>query len=873
MRCARCGAENLSGRNFCGHCGARLAGKTEPLVVPLPRSEFRKTTAQHPTVFVGRADELGLLHQSLYEAENCRGRAIGIVGEPGIGKSRLLSEFRRQVAGRNARFVEGRCVSYGAGIPYSLVLDLLRSNCRIVEADRPYAIIAKIRSRLQEVGMELDTNSPVLLHLLGVSDVGYSATLPNAEAIKAKTFDVFRRLSIKASSQSPLVVMLEDLQWVDRVSEELIGFLVDSLADADMLLLATYRPGYQPPWLDRSNTSQIRLLPLSSVDSVDVVGSVLSREHLVDLVIEEIVAKAGGNSFFLEQLALHAGEAKGLRPDLTVPNTIHDVVMARIDRLPADTKRLLQTAAVIGRGFPVGLLNAVWKGSGSAEDHLRELGRLEFVCERIEAEGSIYEFRHALTQETAYASLSERDRRIHHGAVGEAIEELHRDRAGEVAELLAWHFGRSDEADKSVEYAILAGEKTQRRWANREALSYFDDALHRLDLLPDTQANRLHRIDAVIKQAEVKFALGQHADHVQALDRIRGLVDQSGDPRRRATWHYWRGFLRTLTGGRPDAAIDDCNEAIRVAAGAGLEEIRARAESCMAQIHLFTGKLRAAIETGERALASFEALGDLWWACRTLAHLSPAAIALGKWNVSLRYCRRIVEHGAVLDDLRPKVTGLWRMGATYIYQGDTLRGLQCCDEALALGALPYDAAMAKAVRGYGKIKGGEIDSGIADLSEAVGWFETSRLRYTHARYAVWLAEGHLRAGDRLAARPVIEDVLRTSRSTGYPYLEGVSHWLMAEYCAPEDLASAEPHAESAVEILQRIGARNDLARAILTRAALRQAVGDVTAARDLLDRADLIFRELGTLDEPARVRAAFAALNRGSTLPLLARGP
>jgi len=869
MRCAQCGAENSSGMNFCGHCGARLAGKTEPLV-SLRRSELRKTTAPHPSVFVGRADELRLLRRSLDEAENCHGQAIGIVGEPGIGKSRLLSEFRRQVAGRGASFAEGRCISYGTGIPYSLVLDLLRSDCRIVEADQPDAIIAKVRSRLQEMGMEPDASSPILLHLLGVSDVSYSAMLPNAEAIKAKTFEVFRRLIVKASSQSPLVVMLEDLQWVDKMSEELIGFLVDGLADARILLLATYRPGYQPPWLDRSNTRQIHLLPLSSVDSLDVVGSVLPSEHLVDLVVEEIVAKAGGNSFFLEQLALHAGEGRGLQSALTVPNTIHDVVMARIDRLPDDTKRLLQTAAVIGREFPLRLLNAVWQGSGSAEDHLRELSRLEFVYERVETEGSVYGFRHALTQETAYGSLPRRQRHSHHGAVGEALEKLHRDRAGEIAELLAWHFGRSDEADKSVDYAILAGEKAQLRWANREALSYFDDALQRLDLLSDTPANRLRRIDAVIKQAEVKFALGQHADHVQALDRIRGLVGQSGDPRRRAIWHYWRGFLHSLTGGRADAAIDDCNEAIRVAAGAGLEEVRARAESCLAQIHLFTGKLRAAIATGERALACFEALGDRWWACRTLAHLSPAAIALGEWSVSLRYCRRIVEHGAVLDDLRPKVTGLWRMGATYIYQGDTLRGRQCCDQALALGALPYDAAMAKTARGYGKIKSGEIDSGIADLSEAVGWFETSRLRYTHARFALLLAEGHLRRSDDTSARPLIENALETSRAMGYLHLEGLVCWLMAEYFAPDDPASAEPHAERAIEILARIGARNDLARAMLTRAALRQADGDVTAARGLLDRADLIFRELGTLDEPARVRAAFAALDRGSALPLLA---
>jgi tetratricopeptide (TPR) repeat protein len=374
--------------------------------------------------------------------------------------------------------------------------------------------------------------------------------------------------------------------------------------------------------------------------------------------------------------------------------------------------------------------------------------------------------------------------------------------------------------------------------------------------LSDIEANRLRRIDAVIKQAEVKFALGQHAEHIQALDQIRGLVDQSNDPRRRATWHYWRGFLHVLTGGELDIAIDDCNSAVAIAATAGLDQVKAVAESCLAQIYLIAGRLREAIEAGERALASFEDLGDLWWACRTIWHLHPAAMALGEWEASLNYCRRALEHGETLKDLRIKVVGLWRTGAVHVHQGDAKPGVGYCNEALALGALPFDAAMAKAVRGYGEIKEGRLDAGIADLEEAVAWFASLRLRYTYARYAVWLAEGHLRRGDRTAARDLIEDVLRTTRTTGYLHLEGVACWLMGECLAPESPAAAEPHVEKAIEILQRIGARNDLARAMVTRAALRQAAGDIATAQQLLDEAEAIFRALGTIDEPDRVKAA-----------------
>jgi tetratricopeptide (TPR) repeat protein len=567
---------------------------------------------------------------------------------------------------------------------------------------------------------------------------------------------------------------------------------------------------------------------------------------------------------------LHAGEARDLRADLMVPNTIHDVVMARIDRLPEETKQLLQTASVIGREFSLRLLGAVWKGVGSLESQLRELSRLEFVHERVETEGIIYVFRHALTQETAYGSLLERHRRAYHGAVGQALEKLYSTRVEEVAELLALHFGRSNEAAESVDYAILAAEKSQRRWANREALSYFNDALHRLDLLPDSEENRLRRIDAVIKQGDGKFALGEHAEHIKALDRIRGLVDEVGDPRRSATWHYWRGWSHLMTGGQPDVAIDHCNKAVTLAAAAGLEEVKAYAESCLAQVYLPAGRLREAIEAGERALASFEGLGNLWWAVRTISHLSPAALYRGEWDRSLKYCRRAIEHGTTLNDVRVRVIGLWRMGLTYIHQGDPERGARYCSEALALGPQPYDAATAKGAHGYAEIRAGRVDAGIDELREAVAWLESSNLRYPWWRFSLLLSEGHLRAGDRAAARSLAEGVLEQSRDMGYLHFEGMACWLMGECLAPEDPSSAEPYVENAMGILERVGARNDLARAMMTRAALHQAAGDVATARALLDQAYAIFQALGTLDEPLRVEAARAALDQGNPIALLA---
>ena len=856
-----------------------LKGKDEPIVayrlfgVSHRRSGLRESGSGHLTTFVDRYSELAILNSFLRQVESGRSQTIGIVGEPGIGKSRLLAELGQQLARGRVTWVEGRCVSYGIAIPYWLLLDLLRSNCGIIETDTQEAITEKVRSGLHEVGMDPEQDSPVLLHLLGIGDIGGSSVLANPEAIKTKAFEVFHRLSINASSQRPLILVLEDLHWIDKISEEFLGFLTEHAPDSRILMLATYRPGYHPPWIDKSYGGQTPLQPLSRDDSLQMVRSVLSAERLIGLVTEEIVAKADGNPFFLEQLALHAGEAKDLRSDLRVPDSIHDVVMARIDRLPEETKKLLQIAAVIGREFSFRLLRAVWKGSGSLEGQLRELTRLEFIYERVAAEGTTYVFRHALTQETAYGSLLDRDRRAHHGTVGNALEELYAGRTDEVAELLALHFGRSNEDEKAVDCAILAAEKAQRRWANNEALTYFDEALNRLDALPDTRPNQLRHIDSVLKQADVRYGLGQYTEYLQILQDIRDLVEQTDEPRRRALWHCWTGLLHGVTGGRPDIAIEHCHQAARIADANGLQEIDVFAASCVAQVYIVAGRLRDAIESGERALAYFEGRGDHWWAARTLWFLAVATNHLGEWGASIDYCRRGIEHGAALGSplsrsVQPQ--GWARMGLAYIQQGNIERGLQCCDEALALAPiLPRDAALAKAGRGYGQIKAGRFETGFAELREALAWQKRSGFRFTYLSFALFLAEGYLRRGDTASARPLIQDLVEGSKVRGYSHIEGRACWLMAECLAGEGSAAAEGYIERAMQSFERVGARSHLAKAMLTRAALRQRVGDTTEARRLLERTSALFGEVGTLDEPARIETALAALERGSPIALL----
>jgi tetratricopeptide (TPR) repeat protein len=564
-----------------------------------------------------------------------------------------------------------------------------------------------------------------------------------------------------------IVLVVEDLQWIDAISQEFLSLLSESLPELRLLLLATYRPGHAPPWIDKSYAGQIPLRPLSQAASLRVVRPVLRQMGLASALADAIVHKAEGNPFFLEQLAFHASESAAVQAGASVPATIRDVVMARIERLPEETKRVLQLAAVIGREFSFRLLSAVWQGRGSLEAQLRDLTQFEFVYERVDAESRTYAFRHILTQEAAYAGLLDRQRRTFHAGVGSALEALFRHRIEEVAELLALHFGRSDDIDRAVDYCILAAEKTQRRWANSDALSYFETALGRLKSAPGTKANQLRRIDVVIKQGELKLALGRHAEHLAELEQIHDIVDQTNDPRRQVAWNYWTGFLQILTGGRADIAIGHCRQAAEIASAAGFHELDGFIASCLAQSYVVAGELQAAIETGEGALAIFEADGNLWWASRALWHLSSATNCRGEWASSLSYCRRALEYGTLLNDMRLKAAGLWRTGNAYIQQGDADRGIQYCDDALALAPIPFDSAAARMVRGYGLIKaGGNGQAGIAELREVVAWFQNSRLSHLCLLATMWLIEGHLALNDYVSARELADQVLNLTPSLG-----------------------------------------------------------------------------------------------------------
>ncbi|MGH9969167.1 MAG: AAA family ATPase [Pyrinomonadaceae bacterium] len=351
-----------------------VAGPMFRVVGPLDRTDARSARlARTLAPFVGRQYELATLAELAPRIRAGKGQTVSIVGEPGIGKSRLLHECTQHVAAPAGMAVlEGRCVSFGSHIPYLPLADLIRTQCAVRESDPPENMPLAIERACRDHDLPADSGT-WLLRVIGGIDTSSALEAVSPQAVQARTFDTLRTLFFKVARRTPLLIAVEDIHWIDQTSEEFLATLVERLAGAAIMIVTTSRPGYRVPWLDRSYFTQMTLRPLTTADSAQLVDSVAREQPLPDAVSATIVEKGEGNPFFLEELARTVVE-RG--PDSgAIPDTVQGVIMARIDRLPEAAKHVLQTASVLGREVPLPLLDRVWRG-GEYGLELRELCRL-----------------------------------------------------------------------------------------------------------------------------------------------------------------------------------------------------------------------------------------------------------------------------------------------------------------------------------------------------------------------------------------------------------------------------------------------------------------------------------------------------------------
>ena len=451
------------------------------------RASWGHTRGQALRRFVGRSHEFTFLHERLQQVEGGEGQVVGLIGEPGLGKSRLLYEFLHGLEAGRVTYLEGRCISYGRVTPYLPVLDLVRQYCGITEADVTEMVSLKIRQRLREVEIEPNMWTPYLLHLLGLS-VGTEALAELTPAlVQTRTFEVLWQMMLVSSHVRPLILAVEDLHWIDAASEACLASLVERLAGAPILCLLAYRPGYRPPWIERSYATQMALSRLTPHDSLSVVHDVLGAAQCPDAVVQTILAKAQGNPFFLEELT-HSVVEQGPRHAATVvPDTVQAVLAARLDRLLPEAKRLLQAAAVIGHEVPLPVLQAITAcPSEVLHRSVHHLQVAECLVETRLHPERIYTFKHALTQEVAYQSLVQHTRQRYHAQVAQVLVEHFPETVEAQPERVAHHYTAAGLGAQAVPYWHQAGQRAMARSASAEAISHLTHGIEILQTLPVT---------------------------------------------------------------------------------------------------------------------------------------------------------------------------------------------------------------------------------------------------------------------------------------------------------------------------------------------------------------------------------------------------
>src|SRR5215468_736996 len=433
------------------------------------------------TPLIGRDQELATLMERFQRVREGRGQVVFVAGEAGIGKSRLLLEFRRRLtaAGESTTWLEGRCISFGQSSPLLPVVDQLRENFGIDEFDGEPEIIAKVEHGMRRLG-GLDAHIPFVRYVLSVDPGDPAVAAMDGAQRRKRSFDAVLAMSLRGAARRPLIFVFEDLHWVDTSTEEYLTALIDSVAATRILVLATHRLGYSPPFGTRSFQTTLTLSPLSDAEALAMGGRMLGIDGLPADVARALLDKAEGVPLFIEEvtktlldlgiLERENGGFRVVRPirEAAVPDTINDIIMARLDRLGEDGKRTVQLASVIGRQFLRRLLERIAGLTGELEGFLQELKALEIIYEQGLLPEPAYIFKHAVIQDVAYNSLLFQRRKELHRAVGAAIEELYRDRLPEHHAELAYHFMRSEDWSKAMEYSTLAADQSAHAFANAE---------------------------------------------------------------------------------------------------------------------------------------------------------------------------------------------------------------------------------------------------------------------------------------------------------------------------------------------------------------------------------------------------------------------
>jgi class 3 adenylate cyclase/tetratricopeptide (TPR) repeat protein len=848
-----------------------VKGLSEPLEVyevtaaGAVRTRLQAAVSRGLTRFVGREAETESLRKALEQAGGDHGQVVGVVGEPGLGKSRLFFEFIHSHRTQGWLILESGSVSYGKATPYLPIIDLLKAYFKIQDRDDQRQIREKVTGKLLTLDKSLESTLPAFLALLDVpvDDPMWQALDPFQR--RQQTLGAVKRLLLRESQVQPLILLFEDLHWIDSETQAFLDSLIESLPTSRLLLLVNYRPEYQHGWSNKTYYTQLRLDPLPPASAAEILNSLLGNDHGLQSLKQLLIERTEGNPFFLEESVRTLIETKVLvgergnyhleekSESIQVPATVQAVLAARIDRLPPQEKQLLQSAAVIGKDVPFSLLQAI--AELSDEELRRGLAHLqaaEFLQETSLFPDLEYTFKHALTHEVAYGSLLHERQRALHARIVEAIETLHPDRLIEQVERLAHHAVRGEVWDKAVTYLRQAGTKADARSAFREAALYFEQALTALGHLPDHRETREQAIDLHFNLA----ALGEGERVLEHLRAAEPLAIALGDERRLA-WvnaYIGRGFLAR---GEYEEAITADERAIAMARTLDDYGLEVMATNLLGQAHYCLGDYPKAVEAQRRNLVPLDSpvVGERFGGIGLPFAFSRMSLALalaerGEFVEAVARCAEAI-HIAEAVGHPYSVTVTYRgMGHLHLRRGDLHQGTLALEHALEIcqgvDSPPLFHAVNSAL-GYAYVRSGRSAEAILLLEEAVERPVTGPNHEGQSLRTIWLSEAYLLAGREADAHAAAQRALSLARQHKERGNEAYTLRLLGEIAAHEDspdVGEAEDHYRQALALAEELGMRPLIAHCHVGLGKLYRRAGNPQQAKVHLTNAVRMMREM-----------------------------
>jgi DNA-binding winged helix-turn-helix (wHTH) protein/class 3 adenylate cyclase/tetratricopeptide (TPR) repeat protein len=821
----------------------RMPGHAAPLMAYTIVGMETLPEARTCRPFVGRQRELITLDDLLVRVLDGQGQVVGIVGEPGMGKSRLLAEFQERLQERAVTVLEGYCRVYTRFVPYAPIGDLLRSACGLSATADPDVVTSTLTQTLQAVGMSPEDSLPYLLQLLvGQTAVPLLAQL-TPEAIKERTFAALCQFHLRSSQQRPLLLVVENLHWIDPTSEAYLASLVDRLIGTPILLLTSYRPGYRPPWMDKSYATQLSLPQLTREESVAVVRAILPAKPHTDAMVALIVAKAEGNPLFLEELAHAMREQDNRDTSNPVPETIQAVLAARIEQLPESHRRVLRTAAVLGREVPLSLLAAVWEEAGDITPHLHELMRLELLYARAGTVEPVYLFKHVLTQEVAYEGLLLAQRQALHATVGRVLEARFAGRRDEVVDRLAYHYARTDDAAKAVAYLTQVADRAARGHAHAEALAALHEALpHAERLLPDGRDRRL--IELILRQADSLRLLGRIREALSLLQREQTRLERLHDPTRAGPYYFLLGYMSTELA-LHEQAPEHLQQALAAAIQCNDATTMGKTHYALASAAIWKGHYPQGVAHSQQAIDLLEPTPERYWLGLAYYILGSSYWYLGELALAQRAYDQVRQLGEALGDRRLQSYAAFNTGRVLIDQREYAAAITVNQQALALATDPRTTVNALFNLGRAYLEHGEVTQATPVLEQAARLCDQMQNRALQGWVLCHLSRAYLLRGDPVQALDLAGQGLALARAAQNPTVIATALRTMGRLALAQGaLVEAETHFQAALQLQTATERRSMVGVLSLDLAQLAHAQGDPEAVATHLHEALTLFSAL-----------------------------